>query len=68
MGLPRQTTRSEIIRKLRALGWTGPIQGGTHAFMRRDTLKVRIPNPHGSSIHVSLLKQILEQAGVSDEE
>lgn len=31
--------------------------------------KIRIPNPHGSGdIDVSLLKEILRQAGISDEE
>ena len=37
--------------------------------MIKGTKKIRIPNPHGSKdIHVSLLKEILRQAGISDEE
>lgn len=68
MGLPKQTSRDELIQKFRALGWTGPLSGGRHAFMKRDSRKVRIPNPHASDIHVSLLKEILRQAGISEGE
>lgn len=65
MGLPRHTKRSELIRKFRALGWAGPFSGGRHAFMSLGSHKVHIPNPHGSDeIHVSLLTEILRQAGI----
>ena len=34
--------------------------------MKKDTLKVRIPNPHkGGTIGESLLREILRQAGIS---
>lgn len=37
--------------------------------MIKGSKKIRIPNPHGSGdIHVSLIKEILRQAGISDEE
>ncbi len=37
--------------------------------MIKGRKKIRIPNPHGSGdIDVSLLKEILRQADVSDEE
>jgi predicted RNA binding protein YcfA (HicA-like mRNA interferase family) len=37
--------------------------------MIKGRKKIRIPNPHGSGdIDVSLLKEILRQAGISDEE
>ena len=69
MALPRQTARREIIRKFRALGWEGPISGTKHQFMKKGTLKVRIPNPHGKDeVGQSLLKEILAQAGVSEDE
>ncbi len=62
-------SRRELIRKFRALGYTGPFSGGRHQFMIRGKKKVRIPNPHGSGdIDTSLVKEILRQAGVSDEE
>jgi len=35
--------------------------------MVRGDLKVRIPNPHQGDISSSLIKRILQQAGVSEE-
>ena len=32
MGLPATTTRAEIIRKFRRLGFEGPLAGGVHPF------------------------------------
>ena len=68
MGLPHQTSRKELIRKFRALGWEGPVSGGRHAFMKRGTLKVHIPNEHQADIGVRLLSRILRQAGITDDE
>lgn len=49
------------------MGWEGPIDGPDHPFMKKGKRKVKIPNPHGSEdIHVSLLKKILKQAGVTE--
>lgn len=36
--------------------------------MIKGKQKIRIPNPHIGDIDVSLLKEILRQAGVSSEE
>jgi hypothetical protein len=36
--------------------------------MSRGLLEVRIPNPHGSDISVSLLQKILKRAEISREE
>jgi len=37
--------------------------------MKRGRKKIRIPNPHGNAdISVSLLKEILKQAGIKDSE
>lgn len=36
--------------------------------MKRDELKVRVPNEHGADISVPLLKEILRQACVSEAE
>jgi hypothetical protein len=33
--------------------------------MIRETVTVRVPNPHGSDITVGLLSRLLKQAGVS---
>ena len=62
-------SRRELIRKFRALGYEGPFSGGKHQFMKQDEKKIRIPNPHGKTdISVSLLKEILKQAGIGDSE
>ena len=46
-----------------------PFLRGKHQFMSRGDLKVRAPNPHGSGeISASLLREILRQAGISEEE
>jgi predicted RNA binding protein YcfA (HicA-like mRNA interferase family) len=68
MALPKQTPHLTLERKFQNLGWTGPWPGGKHRFMRRGTLTVRIPNPHSADIHISLLRIILRQAGISDDE
>ncbi|MHB9037226.1 MAG: type II toxin-antitoxin system HicA family toxin [Armatimonadota bacterium] len=63
------TTRKELIRRLRQLGFEGPESGGRHMFMIKGNLRLAIPNPHGSGdIDDALLKRILRQAGVSLQE
>jgi predicted RNA binding protein YcfA (HicA-like mRNA interferase family) len=61
-------SRKELIRKFKALGYTGPFSGGRHQFMVKGRQKVRIPNPHQGDINLSLIKEILRQAGVPSEE
>ena len=61
-------SRKELIRKFKALGYSGPFSGGRHQFMIRETHKIRIPNPHIGDIDRSLIKEILHQAGISSEE
>ncbi|MBC6474079.1 MAG: type II toxin-antitoxin system HicA family toxin [Hormoscilla sp. GM102CHS1] len=46
----------------------GPYSGGKHQFMARDSLRVHIPNPHGGDISRNLLRRILMQAGISQDE
>ncbi|MBI3666774.1 MAG: type II toxin-antitoxin system HicA family toxin [Acidobacteria bacterium] len=67
--MPGAISRRELIRKFRALGFIGPIPGKRHQFVKKDALKVRIPNPHKSgTIGEPLLKEILRQAAISREE
>jgi predicted RNA binding protein YcfA (HicA-like mRNA interferase family) len=61
-------SRKDLIRKFRALGYSGPLSGGKHQFMIKGSQKIRIPNPHMGDISVSLVKQILRQAGISSQE
>jgi len=53
--MPRPVSRRELIRRFRALGFDGPIEGSKHAFMQKADLKVRIPNIHRGDIDGSLL-------------
>jgi predicted RNA binding protein YcfA (HicA-like mRNA interferase family) len=57
--------RRELIRKLRALNWTGPYERGKHAFMKRGEQRLAIPNEHGEDISVGLQMKILREATIS---
>jgi len=61
-------SRKDLIRKFRALGYSGPFSGGKHQFMIKESQKIRIPNPHVGDISASLVKEILCQAGISSQE
>lgn len=57
-----------MIRRFRALGWSGPFPGKRHSVMIRGTKSVQISNPHGSDIDWSLTKQVLLQARIDQSE
>ena len=62
-------SRKELIGKFRSLGYSGPFAGGKHQFMAKGRQKIRIPNPYGDKeIDVSLLKEVLRQAGITNED
>ena len=54
--------------RLTALGFSGPYTGGRHQFMVRGSIRLVLPNPHRGEIGVDLLKRILRQAGIEEEE
>jgi predicted RNA binding protein YcfA (HicA-like mRNA interferase family) len=65
--MPSNISRRELIKKLKALGFTGSFSGGKHQFMKKGQQKIRIPNPPKSGeVSISLVKEILRQAGISD--
>ena len=68
MAALRPVSRRELVRKLRALGFVGPFPGGKHEWMRRDGLRLTIPNRHAGAIDPGLIRRILRQAGVSVQE
>ena len=55
----------KLVVKLKIFGFSGPYSGGRHLFMLKDSLKLRIPNPHHEDISKYLLAEILRQAGIS---
>jgi len=60
--------RTDLIKRLRELGWEGPISGRKHQHMVKAALQLTIPNPHQSDIGVNLLKIVLKEAGISRDE
>jgi predicted RNA binding protein YcfA (HicA-like mRNA interferase family) len=68
MKLP-PTKRQYLIHRLRSLGWNGPYYGTKHQHMTKGNIQLTIPNPHGGKeIGINLLKIILNEAGISNEE
>jgi predicted RNA binding protein YcfA (HicA-like mRNA interferase family) len=61
-------SRDNLIRRLRKLGFEGPIAGGKHSIMIRGHFRLPIPNPHQQDIGVGLLKRILRTANITEEE
>ena len=61
-------SRRELIRKLKMLGFDGPFPGGKHQWMRRDGLRLTIPNPHKGAIDPGLIRRILRLAGITLDE
>jgi len=57
-----------MLRRLRALSWTGPHQKGRHPFMVKGEMRLTIPNPHHGDIDWSLMKRILQTAEISPDE
>ena len=60
--------RKELIRALRQAGFEGPLTGGKHEFLVRESLRLTLPNPHVGEISKDLLSRILKQAGISRDE
>mgnify|MGYP002403353482 CR=1 FL=1 len=60
--------RRDLIAFLRQLGFDGPFPGGKHDYMQRGQNRVRIPNPHRGDISLDLLREILSQAKISNQE
>ncbi len=59
------TSRDDLIRYLRALGFEGPYPGTKHQMMIKGDLVIRLPNPHRGDIGRELLTRILRQAGIT---
>lgn len=62
-------SHSELIRKLKNLGFDDPEQGSRgHPFMKRGDFTLHIPNDHGRPIDANLITMILRQGNISREE
>ena len=58
----------QLIRRLKELGFSGPVSGGKHPFMIRGQVVLTIPNRHRKEVSVDLLSRILRQACVTRDE
>jgi predicted RNA binding protein YcfA (HicA-like mRNA interferase family) len=61
-------SRKEFVKRLRNLGFTGPFSGGKHSYMKRGGYRQTIPNPHQKEISGLLVREILKQTGISEDE
>lgn len=61
-------SRTDLIKRLRALGWQGPIPGTKHQHMVKGNVQLTIPNPHRGEIGVNLLTILLKEAAISRDE
>ncbi|OGF54581.1 MAG: hypothetical protein A2Z21_06795 [Candidatus Fraserbacteria bacterium RBG_16_55_9] len=61
---------TEVIRKLRQLGFEGPFGGGRHPVMRRPQTgkKISVPMHKGQDLPIGTLRAILRAVGISIEE
>jgi predicted RNA binding protein YcfA (HicA-like mRNA interferase family) len=72
--LPKSTSRRDLIKRFKELGWTGPYQGvGKHPeYMQHPDGRTKaIPNVHTkkrSDIGEGLLKSILAEAQISHDD
>jgi predicted RNA binding protein YcfA (HicA-like mRNA interferase family) len=60
--------RRDLIICLHQLGFSGPHPGKRHEFMKREHVRISIPNPHRGEISREFLLRILKEAGVSREQ
>ena len=58
---------SNLVKKLKTFGFSGPYQGGKHPYMVKGDLVLTLPNPHRKEIGTDLLTRILRQANVDKE-
>ncbi len=66
--MPGSISWRKLVQKLRKLGFDGPYIGGRHLLMRKEELKLIIPNPHEGDISKHLVSEILRQAEITPKE
>ena len=59
---------TELVCKLKSLGFEGPYHGGKHPYMIKGSFVLTIPKPHLTEISVELLVRIIRQIGISRDE
>lgn len=65
--MPRNVSWRKFVQNFQRLGFEGPYSGGKHLFMKKESLKIHIPNKHKGEISVGLVNEILRQAEINKE-
>lgn len=60
--------RRILINKLRKLRFLGPFPAARHEYMERNKEKIFIPNPHNKDIGLPIVKKIINQLKISNQE
>jgi len=60
--------RKVLIKKLRKFGFSGPYSGTRHQYMKRNSEKIFVPNPHGKDVGLPIIKKIICQFKISNQE
>ena len=60
--------RRILIKKLQKIDFKGPFVATKHEYMKRGNEKIFIPNPHGKDIGVPIIKSIIQQLKISNQE
>ena len=66
--MPKPISWREMVRRFRALGWSGPYPGGKHPTVVKGETGIVIPNPHRGDIDWSLMKRVLKKAKIDPED
>ena len=66
--MPKSVSRRELIRKLKRAGCSGPFSGARHQYVLYGKMKIFVPNPHGTDIGSKIIKRIIIDLGLSEDD
>ena len=68
MKLPTDLSGQQLRRALERVGFVYQRQKGSHMILRRDDPHARVVVPDHKTLRLGTLRQILNEAGISDEQ
>jgi predicted RNA binding protein YcfA (HicA-like mRNA interferase family) len=66
--MPKSLSWRKLVKKLKRVGFVGPISGGRHLLMQKGDFKVSIPNPHRGDLSKGLVAEILREIDIDQKE
>jgi len=66
--MPKPISWRKLVQNFQKLGFEGPYSGGKHLFMKKEALKIHIPNKHKGDIGAGLVNEIIRQAHIDKED